>query len=165
MRTLATALAVAAVALSAGLATPGASPAATSVHPADPRTSVRIKKIAKVVAFARRQIGVPDRRNKESLSAQGTVSQARRIGLMSTRRRWKFRTAPATAILDQPDAMRQESWHTSAHLCLQARISIVTLVCRQNPVGVRNSADCKGAQFCGCWAETIPFLSRGPMVV
>jgi predicted Zn-dependent protease len=41
---------------------------------------------------------------------------------MSTRRPWKFRTAPTTAILDQPDAMRQESWHTSAFR-LESRLS------------------------------------------
>jgi hypothetical protein len=35
------------------------------------------------------------------------------MGHMSTRRPWKVRTAPTTAILGQPGAMRQESWHTS----------------------------------------------------
>jgi cell wall-associated NlpC family hydrolase len=66
MRTLATALAVAAVALSAGLATPGASHAQTSALPVDARKGAhkrtvapRRRKIAKVVAFARRQLGVP----------------------------------------------------------------------------------------------------------
>ena len=41
---------------------------------------------------------------------------------MSTRRSWKFRTAPTTAILDQPDAIGQESWHTSAFR-LESRLS------------------------------------------
>jgi cell wall-associated NlpC family hydrolase len=70
MRTLATALAVAAIALSGGLATPGASHAAPSAkgtgarakvakHRSTAKASVRRRKIAKVVAFARRQIGVP----------------------------------------------------------------------------------------------------------
>jgi cell wall-associated NlpC family hydrolase len=58
MRTLA-ALAVAAVALSAALATPGDSHAGTSVRTTDARASARNREIAKVVAFARRQIGVP----------------------------------------------------------------------------------------------------------
>ena len=40
---------------------------------------------------------------------------------MSTRRPWKFRTAPTTAILDQPDRVRQE-WHTSAFR-LESRLS------------------------------------------
>jgi cell wall-associated NlpC family hydrolase len=70
MRALATALAVAAVALSVGLATPGASHAVTSAQDAVARTkgakkktaakaASRRRKLAKVVAFARRQIGVP----------------------------------------------------------------------------------------------------------
>lgn len=70
MRALANALAVATVALSAGLATPGASHAAMSAKGAGPRASVAQKKsvtpaaarrgkVARVVAFARRQIGVP----------------------------------------------------------------------------------------------------------
>ena len=46
---------------------------------------------------------------------------------MSTRRPWKFRTTPTTTILAQPDAMRQE---VLAHLCLQARISIVPVLVR-----------------------------------
>jgi cell wall-associated NlpC family hydrolase len=67
MRTLATALTVAAMALSAELATPGASHAVTSAQGADARaevahrtkTAARRKKIARLVAFARRQIGTP----------------------------------------------------------------------------------------------------------
>jgi cell wall-associated NlpC family hydrolase len=70
MRALASALAVAAVALSAGLATPGASHAVASAQGAVARTkgakqrtaikpAARRKKVGKVVAFARRQIGVP----------------------------------------------------------------------------------------------------------
>jgi hypothetical protein len=51
---------------------------------------------------------------------------------MSTRRPWKFRTSPATAILDQPDAMRQESWHTSA---FRLRISIVPVLVRGSSMG------------------------------
>src|SRR4029434_459628 len=44
--------------------------------------------------------GSPQRAiHRESFSAQGAVSQVRRIGHMSTRRSWKFRTAPTTAIL------------------------------------------------------------------
>jgi cell wall-associated NlpC family hydrolase len=59
MRTLA-ALAVAAAAFSVGLAAPGASHAAMSAHGAVARAKVAQKrKVAKVVAFARRQIGVP----------------------------------------------------------------------------------------------------------
>jgi cell wall-associated NlpC family hydrolase len=67
MRALATALAVA---LSAGLATPGVSHTATSAPATDARAkgaqkrstakaAARRRKIAEVVAFARRQIGVP----------------------------------------------------------------------------------------------------------
>lgn len=60
MRALANALAVAAAAFSLGLATPGASHAAMSAQGAVARAKVAQKrKVAKVVAFARRQIGVP----------------------------------------------------------------------------------------------------------
>jgi hypothetical protein len=51
---------------------------------------------------------------------------------MSTRRPWKFRTAPTTAILDQPDVVRQESWHTSAFR-LESRLSTSSSV--QNIIG------------------------------
>jgi cell wall-associated NlpC family hydrolase len=62
MRALANALAVAAVALSAGLATPGASQASMSAQGAGARaTGAQKRKVAKVVAFARRQIGLPYR--------------------------------------------------------------------------------------------------------
>jgi cell wall-associated NlpC family hydrolase len=59
MRAFASALTVAALGFSAGLATPGATHAASSGHHPDGRSSVRKQKIAKVVAFARHQIGVP----------------------------------------------------------------------------------------------------------
>ena len=71
-------------------------------------------------------------RRKESFSAQGAVSQVRRIGLMSTRRPWKFSCRAGTAILGQPDAMRQESWHTSASR-LESRLSPSSSV--QNIIG------------------------------
>jgi hypothetical protein len=53
---------------------------------------------------------------------------------MSTRRSWKFRTTPTptTAILDQPDVVRQESWHTSAFR-LESRLSTSSSV--QNIIG------------------------------
>jgi len=51
---------------------------------------------------------------------------------MSTRRPWEFRTAPTTAILDQPDVVRQESWHTSAFR-LESRLSTSSSV--QNIIG------------------------------
>jgi hypothetical protein len=44
------------------------------------------------------------------------------------------RAAPATAILGQPDAMRQESWHTSAFR-LESRLSPSSSV--QNIIGTR----------------------------
>jgi cell wall-associated NlpC family hydrolase len=70
MRALATALTVAAVAFSAGLANPGVSHTATSAPAKDARAkgvkkrstakaAACRRKIARVVAFARRQIGVP----------------------------------------------------------------------------------------------------------
>jgi cell wall-associated NlpC family hydrolase len=59
MRAIATALAVATLALSAGLATPGASQATTSARGADARGRGARQNIAKLVAFARRQIGTP----------------------------------------------------------------------------------------------------------
>ena len=105
MRTLATALVVAAAALSAGLATPGASPAATSVQPADPRPGARYRKIAKVVAFARRQIGVPYRwggtsRRQGGFDCSGLVYAAfRSIG----------RTIPRTSYA-QLGVGRRVSW-------------------------------------------------------
>jgi murein DD-endopeptidase len=69
MRALAVALAVAAVAFSAGLATSGASHAAVpapgsavrtvGAHKRIAKTTVRRKKITKLVRFARRQVGIP----------------------------------------------------------------------------------------------------------
>jgi hypothetical protein len=53
---------------------------------------------------------------------------------MSTRHPWKFRTAPTPAILDQPDVVRQESWHTSAFR-LESRLSTSSSGSSMGPSG------------------------------
>jgi cell wall-associated NlpC family hydrolase len=105
MRTLA-ALTVATVAFSAGLAAPGASSAAKTVPGTDAGTSARTKtKIAKVVTFARHQIGVPyhwggTSRRQGGFDCSGLVYAAfRSIG----------RTIPRTSY-DQMRVGRRISW-------------------------------------------------------
>jgi cell wall-associated NlpC family hydrolase len=104
MRALATALAVAAVALSAGLATPGASHAAQSAHGAaaraagaharTARTAVRMKKIRRLVRFARHQVGIPyvwggTSRRMGGFDCSGLVYAAfRSIGRVIPRTSW-----------------------------------------------------------------------------
>jgi hypothetical protein len=69
---------------------------------------------------------------KESFSAQGAVSQVRRIGICQLDVPGSSVPAPTTAILDQPDVVRQESWHTSAFR-LESRLSTSSSV--QNIIG------------------------------
>jgi cell wall-associated NlpC family hydrolase len=104
MRALATALAVAAVALCAGLATPGASHAAQSARGAaaraagtDTRTAqkaVRTRKIRRLVRFARRQVGIPyvwggTSRRMGGFDCSGLVYAAfRSIGRVVPRTSW-----------------------------------------------------------------------------
>ena len=63
---------------------------------------------------------------------------------MSTRRPWKFRTAPTTAILDQPDAMRlEESWHTRSRREITASVTVRLAYDIDGPIPakVQKSAD------------------------
>ena len=116
MRALAVALAVAAVAFSAGLATSGASHAAIpapgkaartlAAHKRAAKIADRRRKITKLVRFARRQIGIPyvwggTSRRMGGFDCSGLVYAAfRSIG----------RTIPRTSY-DQMRLGRRVSWH------------------------------------------------------
>ena len=64
---------------------------------------------------------------KSHFQAQGAVSQVRRIGHMSTRRPWKFSCRADDCHLRSTGCYETR---ILAHLCLQARISIVPVLVR-----------------------------------